>query len=111
MTSNVVLFTYVFASVPLLVYSRYLVFSICSFCPWAHAVLLPEVVARDQGLIGILVIQAAEAVFGTTAMGPAVQVTVPVDLNAHDSSIGGKSTRRVMKPVRGYAIIKHSPTQ
>lgn len=50
--------------------------------------LLPEVVARDQGLIGCLVVKATEAVLWTAAMEPAVQVAVPVDLNAHDSSLG-----------------------
>jgi hypothetical protein len=51
-------------------------------------VLLPEVVARVQGLIGALVVQAAETIFRMAVMGPAVQVAVPVDLNAHDSSLG-----------------------
>jgi hypothetical protein len=35
-------------------------------------ILLPEVVAGDEGLIRVLVIQAAEAVPGSAVMGPAV---------------------------------------
>lgn len=62
-------------------------------------ILLPEVVAREQGLIGVLVVQPAEAVFGLTAMGPAVQVAVPVDLDAHDSSLEEEdSEKEVTKP-------------
>lgn len=58
-------------------------------CPWAR---LPEVVAGVQGLIGYLVVQAAEPVLWTAVVGPAVQVAVPVDLNAHDAALR-KTTR------------------
>lgn len=75
-------------------------------CPLAHSRLLPEVVAGDQGLVGVLVIQAAEAVSGVTVMGPAVQVAVPVDLDAHDPSLEGQSARRVSTCV-GYSLCEH----
>lgn len=61
---------------------------------WA---LLPEVVARVQGLIGGLVIKATEGVFWAAAMEPTVQVAVPVDLNAHDPSLG-KTRRQSLSP-------------
>lgn len=60
--------------------------------PGCFRALLPEVVARVQGLIGGLVVKATETVFWTAVMEPAVQVAVPVDLNAHDPSLG--KTRR-----------------
>lgn len=85
-------FTYMFICVLLFKYSSKHEAAPCLFCLLMSAmdtfVLLPEVVAGDEGLIGVLVIQAAEAVPGLTVMGPAVQVTIPVDLNTHDSSLG-----------------------
>lgn len=60
--------------------------------PVQAGVPLPEVVAGVQGLIGCLVIKATETVFWVAVMGPTVQVAVPVDLNAHYSSLG-KTTR------------------
>lgn len=76
--------------------------------PPARFILLPEVVAGDQGLIGILVIQAAEAVLGLAVMGPSVQVAIPVDLDAHDSSLmrGEQLQREVDKSV-GYGLCSH----
>lgn len=76
-------------------------------CPRACLILLPEVVAREQGLIGVLVVQPAEAVFGLTAMGPAVQVAVPVDLNAHDSSLEEEDSEKEVTKSVGCGLRSH----
>lgn len=47
----------------------------------------PEVEARVQSLVALLLIQPSEGVFRQTALHQTVQVTVPFDLDANDAPL------------------------
>lgn len=47
----------------------------------------PEVQARVEGPVALLLIQPSEGIFGKTVAPDHVQVTVPLDLNTNDAPL------------------------
>lgn len=56
---------------------------------------LPEVVARRDGVGRVLVVEAPEGVLWHTVGGVSVKVTVPVDLQRHDSTLSSGREEKV----------------